>query len=99
MSTVELRQIIGETRIKNEVVRLKHDMDILLLNGRQIATINHVPGAAIKLLPGTVLTPSEEKAVVEEIAKARGGVHPKQIFGNITLPGELVEDETELDCE
>ncbi len=99
MSKVELRQLIGETRIKNEIVRIKHDMDILLLNGRQIATINHVPGAAIKLLPGNVLSPSEEKAVLEEVAKARGGVRPKQIFGNITLPGELVEDETEIDCE
>lgn len=99
MSTVELRQIIGETRINGAVYRVAHDMDILLLDGRQIATINRVDGAAIKLLPGTVLSPSQEKAVNDAIAKERNGIPPKKIFGGIVLPGKVIDDETELDDE
>lgn len=100
MSTVELRQIIGETRIDGVVRKIAHDMDILLLDGRQIATINHVPGAAIRLLGSSALTPSQESAVCSAVAAARGGVKPSKIIATVRIPGEFVDDEgEELDEE
>jgi hypothetical protein len=93
MSTVELRQIIGETRIDGVVRRIKHDMDILLLDGKQIATINHVPGAAIRLLGSSALTPSQENAVMSAVAAERGGVRPSKIIATLRIPGEFVDDE------
>ncbi len=98
MSTVELRQIIGETRIKGVVRRIAHDMDILLLDGMQIATINHVPGAAIRLLGSSALTPSQEEAVMKAVAAERGGVRPPRIIATARIPGEYVDDE-ETDVE
>lgn len=97
MSTVELRQIIGETRIKGVVRKIAHDMDILLLDGMQIATINHVPGAAIRLLSDSMLSPSQEEAVMQAVAAKRGGVRPSKIIATLRVPGEFVDDEPELD--
>jgi hypothetical protein len=99
MSKVELRQIIGETRIKGVVRKIAHDMDILLLDGLQIATINHVPGAAIRLLGSTPLTPSQEEAVMRAVAAERGGVRPSKIIATMRIPGEFVDDEDEGDTE
>ncbi len=104
MSTVELRQIVGETRWKGKVIRIAHDMDILLLDDYQIATINHVPGAAIRLLDDTALTPSQEEAVMSTVAAARGGVRPSKIIATMRMPGEILDDydegeETEVDDE
>jgi hypothetical protein len=98
MSTIELRQIIGETRIKGVVRRIAHDMDILLLDGFQIATINHVPGAAIRLLGDAALTPSQEEAVMTAVADKRGGVRPSKIIATTRIPGEFLDDE-ETDLE
>ncbi len=94
MSTVELRQIIGETRGTNGAVqRIAHDMDILLLDDYQIATINHVPGAAIRLLSTSALTPSQEEAVMCAVAKERGGVRPSRIVATLRVPGEYVSND------
>ncbi len=99
-NTVELRQIIGETRIDGVVRRIAHDMDILLLNERQIATINHVPGAAIRLMSSAALTPSQEEAVMCAVADERGGVRPSRIIATVRIPGEFVDDaEVEADSE
>jgi hypothetical protein len=91
--SVELRQIIGETRINGVVRKIAHDMDILLMDGRQIATINHVPGAAICLLSGTAITPSQEEAVMKAVAAERGGVRPSKIIAGFRIGGEFVDDE------
>jgi hypothetical protein len=99
MSKVELRQIVGETRIRGVVHRIKHDMDILLLDDRQIATINHVPGAAIRLLDSTALSPSQEETVMQAVAAERGGVRPSRIVATLRLPGELVDDEETTDVD
>ena len=99
MSTVELRQIIGETRINGAVRKIAHDMDMLLLDGLQIATINHVPGSAIRLLSSAALTPTQENAVVQAVAEARGGVPPSKIIATLRIPGEFVDDEGEEDLE
>ncbi len=99
MSTVELQQIIGETRIGGVVRKIAHDMDILFLDGRQIATINHVPGAAIRLLGSAALTPSQENAVLEAVAKERGGVRPSKIIATTRIPGEFVDDEDDIETE
>ncbi len=98
MSNIELRQIIGETRINGAVRKIARDMDILLLDGMQIATINHVPGASIRLLSNTALTPSQEQEVLTAIAAERGGVKPSRIIGNLRIHGEYL-DETEVDDE
>ncbi len=98
-STVELRQIIGETRIKGVVQKIAHDMDILLLDGFQIATINHVPGAAIRLLSSSALTPSQEEAVMCAVAAERGGVRPSRIIATARIPGEFVEGDTEEEAD
>jgi hypothetical protein len=95
MSKIELRQIIGETRMDGVVRRIAHDMDILLLDGYQIATINHVPGAAIRLLSSAALTPSQENAVMSAVAAQRGGVRPSKIIATTRIPGEFVDDEGE----
>ncbi len=97
MSTVELRQIIGETRINGFVRKIAHDMDILLLDGRQIATINHVPGAAIRLLGSSALTPSQEQAVMSAVAAERGGVRPSRIIATVRIPGEFVDEEEDTE--
>lgn len=105
MSKVELRQIIGETRINGVVRKIAHDMDILLLDGYQIATINHVPGAAIRLLGTAPLTPSQEEAVMTAVAAERNGVRPSRIIATARIPGEFVDDiddageETDLDSD
>lgn len=99
MSTVELRQIIGETRIKGVVRRIAHDMDILLLDGKQIATINRVPGASIRLLGSSALTPSQEEAVMTAVAAKRGGVRPSRIIAAFRIPGEFVDEGEETEVE
>lgn len=103
MSYVELRQIIGETLINGVKRKIAHDMDILLLDGYQIATINHVPGAAIRLLGTVPLTPSQEEAVMSAVAAERNGVRPSRIIATARIPGEFVDDiegeETDVDDE
>jgi hypothetical protein len=92
---VELRQVIGKfwDRKAGKQRRVAWDMDILLLNGRQIATINRVPGAAIGLMVGAELTPSELAAVERAVAGARGGVKPRAIKTPVKMPYELLDDE------
>ena len=95
---VELRQVIGKFRDSlGRVRRVGHDMDFLLLDGQAIATMNQVPGAPIKLYAGVALTPAEKSAVEEAIAAKRGGLKPSAIRNEIVLPGELLDDEDELD--
>lgn len=92
---VELRQLVGEYRDleTGKVRRAAWNMDQLFLNGRQIATINRVPGAPIGLLSGAVLTAKEREAVENAVAAARGGVKPGKIDSAIELPFELLDDE------
>lgn len=110
MSKVELRQVVGEFSVQGKVRRAAWNMDMVLLDGRQVATINRVPGAPIGLLSGAVLTPSEKEAVAVAVAKARGGVRPANIKEPVSLPYELLddgdegevletEDETDVDDE
>ena len=99
MSTVELRQIIGTNCINGVIKQWAHDMDILLLDGMQIATINHVPGAAIRLLGSAALAPAQEEAVMTAVAAARGGVRPSRIIATVRLPGEPVDDEGDIETE
>lgn len=99
---VELRQVIGEyfDRSANKVRRVAWDMDILLLDGKQIATINRVAGAPIALLSGVMLTPSQKQAVEEAIAAARGGKKPASIDSPVqTGGGVLLDDEETEDTE
>ena len=98
MSEVTLKQIVGQFRDgRGKVHRVGHDMDFVLLDGRAIATINRQPGAPIKLYGNVYLTPSEKRAVEEAIAAERGGLRPSEIKTEIALPGELLDDEEDLD--
>jgi hypothetical protein len=96
---VELRRLVGKFReIATDKVRsVGWDMDQLLLNGRQIATINRVPGAPVGLMVGVQLTAGEKMAVENAVAGARGGVKPSKIGGPIELPYELLDDEEDED--
>jgi hypothetical protein len=92
---VELRQVIGKfyDRKAGRQRRVAWDMDILLLNGKQIATINRVPGSPVALMSHAQLTPSEFKAVEAAVAEARGGVKPRAINTPVKMPYELLDDE------
>lgn len=92
---VELRPLIGKfwDRRAGKQRRVAWDMDQLLLNGKQIATINRVPGSAIALLSGAQLTPSEKVAVEQAVAEARGGVKPRAINTPVKMPYQLLDDE------
>jgi hypothetical protein len=95
MATVELKRLVGKFAepTTGKVRTVGWDMDQLFLNGRQIATINRVPGAPIGLFTDVLLTPSDRQAVEAEVAKARGGVKPAKIGSPIELPYELLDDE------
>ncbi len=98
-NTVELRQIVGKffDRDLNKERSVAWDMDMVLLNGRQIATINRVPGAPIGILGTMRLTPKEEKAVADAIAAARGGVPPKHFGYPVQVPFTLLDDDEDDD--
>ena len=92
MAKVELKRLIGNRRdpATGKVLRIGWDMDRVFLNGRQIATINRVPGAAVGLMPGAILTESEKEAVMQAVAEARAGVRPAKI--GEPLPYEILEE-------
>lgn len=90
----ELRQVIGKYRdASGRVRRIGWDMDVLILDGKQISTINRVPGSVIFLMDGFLLTPGERKAIEDEVAKARGGVKPRDIKAPLAVPYQLLDDE------
>lgn len=91
---VEIRPLEGVTLINGvpRRVRVKHS-EILMLKGRQIATIRTKPGAGIGLLGGVILSAAEKKEVEETVAAARGGVKPAYIKEPIDLPFEIIDDE------
>jgi hypothetical protein len=95
MATVELKQLVGHFRDPRtgNLRRAGWNMDQLFLNGRQIATINRVPGSPVGLMAGVMLTGGEQKAVEDAIAAARGGVKPSSIRGAIEMPFELLDDD------
>lgn len=101
-NTYELRQVVGKTKINGKVRRVGWDMDLLLMNGQQIATVNRVDGAGIGLLSGVHLTPSEAEELAAFMAKNRNGKRPAMIKSAVELPFEILDDEepeTELDDE
>lgn len=95
MQTVEIKQLVGQFResATGKVRNIGWNMDRVFLGGRQIATINRVPGAAIGLFSGVLLTSAERTAIETAIAAVRGGVKPCKIGGPIDLPYELLDDE------
>lgn len=97
---VELRQLVTKGRTPDgRVVRYGIDIDQLLLDGRQIATINRIPGAKIALLRDVVLTPKQKEAVAAAVAQKRGGVRPSAIVGRVQIPFDILDDEEPEDEE
>lgn len=95
-SRVEIRQVVGEFKDKSgKTHRAGWDMDIVLFKGRQVATINRVPGAAIGLMSHAMLTTSEKAEIVAAIAEKRGGVPPANISEPVKMPFELLDDEAD----
>lgn len=91
---VEVRQVVGHfAHPSGKVLRAGWDMDIVLFKGRQVATINRVPGCAIGLLPGVMLTPSEKDEIAAAVAAKRGGVRPASVEDAVRIPFELLDDE------
>jgi hypothetical protein len=95
---VELRQMIGKYSepTTGKVCRVGWDIDFVLLDGKAVATINRVPGAAVGLYAGVQLTQSQKAAVEEAVATARGGTKPSKIGGPVDVPFELLDDEDDL---
>jgi hypothetical protein len=94
MANFELRQLVGQRKtIKGEIREVAWPMDIVLMNGKQIATINRVPGAPIGLLLHAALSESQKEALANVVAAARGGVRPVSIKSPVTISGEFVEEE------
>lgn len=95
MAEVSLKQLVGNRRDPRtgRIFRIGWNMDFLMLGGKAIATINRVPGAAVGLYPGVMLTPSERTAVEEAVAAARNGVKPVSIGGPIEVNYEVLDDE------
>jgi hypothetical protein len=77
------------------VLRYAIDIDQVLLDGKQIANVNRVPGAKIALFPDVILTPAQKAAVANAVAERRGGIKPSAIVGRVELPGEVLDDEPE----
>lgn len=75
------------------------DIEVLHLNGREIAKLKTKPGAAIGLHADVLLTPAEKAAIETAVAAARGGVKPEKISGPAEVPYEVVDDVTDLDSE
>jgi hypothetical protein len=102
MPTVELKRLVGQFReAATGKVRSGawNGIERVFLNGRQIATINKVPGSPVGLLAGTMLTPAEVEAVSNAIAAQRGGVKPSRIGGPREELFELLDDAVEMDNE
>lgn len=104
MPNVELRRLVGQLRDQRtgKVRNVGWNMDQLFLDGKQIATINHVPGASVGLMQGVLLSAAEREAVQLAIAAKRGGVKPASIRGAISVDFEIlddadVEDDTNVD--
>lgn len=55
------------------------DLEVLYLDGSEIAKVKKAPGAPIGIMQGVILTQSEKQAVSEAVAAARGGVPPAAI--------------------
>lgn len=100
MPQVELRRLVGQFRDSHsgKVRNVGWNMDQLLLDGKQIAMINRVPGAPIGLFSGVMLTPAETKAVEDAIAKERGGAKPSKIGTPVQVDYEILDDE-EVDSD
>lgn len=98
MSRAELRQIIGEFRdsATGKLRRIAWDMDILLYDGKQIATIDQVPGHPIRLMSqAPALSESQLKEIADTIAAKRGGVPPSEIKLHRKINGTILDDEDE----
>lgn len=94
MSNFELRPLEGITLINGVPRKVRQkDFQILLFKGRQIATPNMRPGAAISLLGGVALSVAEKKELSEFMAKARGGTAPASVDEQVDLPYEIIDDE------
>lgn len=96
---VELKQVVGKfyDQASGKVRRVAWDMDMVLLNGKQVATINRVPGSPIGLLDSVLLSEAEKQAISDAVAKARGGVAPKRIKEKVQMAGTILDDDDEYE--
>lgn len=102
MSKFELKQVVGRVRIKGKVRRIGWPMDLLLMNGEQIATVNRVSGSAIGLMSHAILTEKDKKELADFMAENREGKKPAMIGSPVKQSFEYLddeEDETDVDDE
>lgn len=92
---IELRPLVGIYYDEHgQKKTIAWDVDQLIVDGRQIATINRLEGAPIGLLSGAHLSPSQIEEVKQFIAAHRGG-HPPQSIDEAVEPP--TDEEEELD--
>jgi len=101
MPEVKIYQLLGKTAGPGgRILTIKWpDIEVLHLNGREIAKIKTKPGAEIGLHSGVLLTPAEKSAIEKAVAAARGGVKPSRIIGPAELPYEIIDDDTDWGSE
>lgn len=97
-NAVELRPVVGSFRDSDtgKIRKIKWDMDLLLYNGKQIATIDKVPGHPVRLLTQSgPFSASQLNEISEAIAAEREGVPPSEIKLPFKINGEVLDDEDE----
>lgn len=93
---VEFRQLKGKHRGDDGVVReIARNLDQVLADGRQVATISRLPGAPVTLMPSALLSPSQLNELSRAIKRERGAAPSKIIHSGPKLPGEILIEETE----
>ena len=78
---VRIYPLLGKFRLPDGTIQetVWKGIEVLHIDGREIAKIKTTPGAPIGILNGFALTDSEKQAVSEAVAAARGGVPPSAI--------------------
>ncbi len=95
MAQIELRQLVGKHRDRLDVVHtIARNLDQVILNGRQIATISRLPGAPVVLMSHVILSESELVQLSQTIERDRG-VPPQKIHQNMPSNYIILERNTE----
>jgi hypothetical protein len=95
MAKFELRPVVGLLSDNGRVRRVQwSDVELLMMDGRQIATISTRPGKAIQLMTHVPLMSNSQIAELSEfVAKNRLGVHPEWIRHPRPISGEFLDEE------
>ena len=97
MASFELRPVVGLLNDNGRVRRIQwSDVELLMMDGKQIATISTRPGKAIQLMSHVPLMSNSQIASLSEfVAQNRLGVHPEWIRHPRPIRGEFIDEDSE----